>query len=285
MTFNLAADTNLKVLEFYKTLPFNQHSSVAEQIKAIKKRNPVLTYPVLPSLLTPQTSVLEVGCGTGWLSNSISHYYQSKVSGIDFNPKAVEFCQQVANAMQLTTEFNVADLFTYQPKSQVDLVVSLGVLHHTYDCLGAIKKICADFVAPGGYVFIGLYHRYGRKPFLDHFKAMQAQGASEDELLARYQALHSAITDSTHLRSWFRDQVLHPHETQHTLQDMLPLLQDAGFTLITTSINSFEPITSESTIKAICAKEVDMEQTGRERLAQNQYYPGFFLFLAQKNLA
>jgi 2-polyprenyl-3-methyl-5-hydroxy-6-metoxy-1,4-benzoquinol methylase len=285
MTFNRAANTDLKVLEFYKTLPFNQHSSVAGQIKAIKKNNPVLTYPVLPPLLTRRTSVLEVGCGTGWLSNTISHYYQSKVSGIDFNPKAIEFCQEVAHAMQLTTEFNVADLFTYQPKSQADLVVSLGVLHHTHDCLGAIKKICADFVAPGGYVLIGLYHRYGRKPFLEHFKAMQAAGASQDKLLVRYQALHSAITDPTHLRSWFRDQVQHPHETQHTLQDILPLLQDAGFTLITTSINSFEPISSENTIKAICAKELDMEQIGRDRLAQNQYYPGFFLFLAQKNPA
>ncbi len=277
------ADTDFKVLEFYKTLPFNRHSSVREQIKAILKNNPVTSYPVLPPLLTPKTSVLEVGCGTGWLSNSISHYYHSKVTGIDFNPKAIEFCQEVAKEMQSSTEFNVADLFKYPPKTRFDVVVSLGVLHHTHDCLAAIKRICADFVASGGYIFIGLYHYYGRKPFLDHFKIMQAQGATEDEMLARYRELHSYITDETHVRSWFRDQVLHPHETQHTMKEILPLLKRAGFTLKTSSINNFQTINSAATVEDILTKEVGMEKTGLERLKQNQYYPGFFLFLAQKN--
>lgn len=277
------ADTDFKVLEFYKSLPFNRHSSVSEQIKEIQKRNSVTSYPVLPPILKPNTSVLEVGCGTGWLSNSISHYYQANVTGIDFNPKAIEFCQQAAKAMQIETVFEVADLFLYQPKNKFEVVISLGVLHHTHDCQAAIKKICADFVAPGGYIFIGLYHHYGRKPFLDHFKNMREQGAKEDELLARYQELHSYIADETHLRSWFRDQVLHPHETQHTLKEMLPLLQVAGFTLKTTSFNNFQPIDSTDTIEAIIANEINLQKIGIDRLNENKYFPGFFLFLAQKN--
>jgi hypothetical protein len=65
-----------------------------------------------------------------------------------------------------------------------------------------------------------LYHKYGHQPFLNHFRDMQKQGASEGAMLARYKELHSGLHDDTLLLSWFRDQVLHPHETQ---QEARPL--------------------------------------------------------------
>jgi hypothetical protein len=43
-------------------------------------------------------------------------------------------------------------------------------------------------------------------------------------------------------RSWFRDQVMHPHETQHTLREISEWLTGAGLTLQSTSINAFAPI-------------------------------------------
>lgn len=274
--------TTEKVLSFYKQLAFNRHSSVKKQIKDIKRKNPVESYPPIVPLLHKETSVMEVGSGTGWFSNSISYYYKAQVDSIDFNSDAVEFSQQVANKMNVPTRFTTADLFTYMPAKKHDLVISLGVLHHTYDCHSAIKRLCTEFVAPGGYVFIGLYHHYGRKPFLDHFKNLQHQGASEQQLFDRYRQLHSTITDETHLRSWFRDQVLHPHETQHTLEEMLPILDECNCSLVTTSINKFESIRSAHCIDAIIRNEKGMTETAIERLNNNVYYPGFFLFLAKK---
>jgi 2-polyprenyl-3-methyl-5-hydroxy-6-metoxy-1,4-benzoquinol methylase len=275
----MATAIDTQVLEFYKNLPFNIHSSPSEQIHAIRQRNSVLNYPVLPPLLKPGTSVLEVGCGTGWLSNSISHYYQANVTGIDFNPKAIAFCQQVAQAMSLATQFSVEDLFAYKPANKFDVVVSLGVLHHTPDCHRAVRRICADFVAPGGTVFIGLYHHYGRKPFLDHFKAMQENGADETQMLARYKQIHAYIKDDTHLLSWFRDQVLHPHETQHTLAEMLPILEETGLELVSTSLNHFQAL---GELASILEDEKRFYDIGMQRLQENKYFPGFFLFLARK---
>ncbi len=276
----MVSATDQQVLAFYKNLPFNCHSSPDEQINAIQKRNSVLTYPVLPPLLTPASRVLEVGCGTGWLSNSISHYYQAHVTGIDFNPKAIAFCQQVAQRLTLATQFSEQDLFAYLPEQAFDVVVSLGVLHHTHDCLAAVRRVCSEFVAPGGYVLIGLYHHYGRKPFLEHFQAMQEDGADEAQLLARYQQLHPYLQDETLLRSWFRDQVQHPHETQHTLAEMLPILEETGMTLLSTSLNQFQPIES---LAAVLASEPSFYELGVERLRENKYFPGFFLFLARKD--
>jgi hypothetical protein len=142
-----------------------------------------------------------------------------------------------------------------------------------------VRRVCERYVRPGGHVLIGLYHTYGRKPFLDHFREMREHGATEEEMLAGYRALHAQLTDDTHVLSWFRDQVLHPHETQHTLEEMLPVIQAAGMELLSTSINHFQPITS---LPELFEQEKEYEELGRQRLRENQYFPGFFVFLARK---
>jgi len=270
---------NPEVLEFYKSLPFNYQDSVENQVKAIRSRDSVSAYPVLPPLLKKGVSVLEVGCGTGWLSNAISFYYKSSVLGLDFNPVAIARAREVAQAMKLKASFEVADLFVYQPNTIFDVVVSLGVLHHTDNCQAAVRRICLDFVRPGGHVMIGLYHQYGRQPFLAHFQEMKESGATEKEMLARYRELHP-LKDETHLMSWFRDQVLHPHETQHTLAEMLPILKETGMELVSTSINRFQPIDS---VEKLLEEEITYRDIGRERLQENKYFPGFFVFLARKS--
>ena len=161
-----------------------------------------------------------------------------------------------------------------------DIAVSLGVLHHTNDCLQGIARICEQFIVPGGYVFIGLYHRYGRRPFLDHFARLRASGASEDEMMMRYAELDRRFGgDPVHLRSWFRDQVLHPHETQHTLVEVVPVLRRCGMELISSSINQFQPFQS---LEELYAGEPGYARTAEERLAEKRYFPGFFIFLARK---
>jgi 2-polyprenyl-3-methyl-5-hydroxy-6-metoxy-1,4-benzoquinol methylase len=234
---------NPDVLAFYKTLPFNFRDSVAKSVEAIRSQDPCLAYPILKPLLNSHARVLDVGCGAGWFANSISHHYGCAVTGIDFNPVAVERAREVAQTLSLSTKFQVADLFLYAPPEQFDLVVSLGVLHHTDSCSTAVRRVC-ELVKPGGHVFIGLYHKYGRQPFLNHFDEMRKGGASEEAMLARYTELHSRLHDETLKLSWFRDQVLHPHETQHTLKEIVPVIMDAGMKLVSTSINRFATVDS-----------------------------------------
>lgn len=270
---------NVAVLDFYKSLPFNYRDSVEEHVKSLHQIDPVASYPVLVPLLRPGVRVLEVGCGTGWLSNAIAHRYKASVTAIDFNPVAIQRAAEVAKAAGLDTKFSVADLFRYEPSELFDVVISIGVLHHTDDCAAAVRRCCNRFVKPGGHVFIGLYHRYGRRPFLDHFQEMKEAGASEERMFAEYRRLHSQLKDETLLMSWFRDQVIHPHETQHTLEEMLPVLASVDMTLVSTSINRFEPI--EST-QALIEEEKTYEELARKRLSEGQYFTGFYVFLAQR---
>ena len=279
MTESISTYANAEVLEFYKTLPFNVRESVESSADAVRRVDHAAAYPVLAPLLHPETRVLDVGCGTGWFSNSLAFHHRADVVGLDFNPVAVERGRALAQALHLPTKFIVGDLFQHQPAEPYDLVVSLGVLHHTNDCAAAVRRLCASFVRPGGHVLIGLYHACGRRPFLDHFSSMRAGGATEEQMFARYSELHSQITDETLLRSWFRDQVLHPHETQHTLEEMIPILEDAGMTLMATSLNRFEPIDS---LQAVLDAEPAQADLGAARLRANQYFTGSFVFLAKK---
>lgn len=229
--------------------------------------------------LTSNNTVLEVGCGVGWLSSSIAYHYKCKVTAIDFNPVAIERANKINDAIQSTVDFQVQDLFLYESKEPFDVVISMGVLHHTDNCHAALEHIFDRLLKPGGYALIGLYHSYGRKPFLDHFSNMKAEGASEEKILGEYKRLHSALTDETHIVSWFRDQVLHPHETQHTIAEMLPLMDKHDVKLVSTSINRFKPFSSTDELIDL---EFGMEQVGIEKIRTGEYYPGFFIFLCRK---
>ena len=253
----LSTHTSKNVLEFYKELPFNYRESIEEHaLSVLQNKN---TYDILNPFVKPKTKVLEIGCGAGWFSNSIAYHNKCDVTAIDFNPVVTERAKQVAEYIGNKVNFEVADLFEYKIEP-VDLIVSLGVLHHTEDCIGALTKICQSKT---NYIFIGLYHKYGRKPFLDEFKNMD----SEDEMFKRYCELDSRFTDETHLRSWFRDQVLHPHETTHTIEEVSEILYNNNMELMWSSVRGDERLYEDLT---------------RAKLSNNEYWPGFFTFLARR---
>ncbi len=274
---------NPEVLEFYKSLPFNSHGSPSATASEIRKQaylDSILEiYPPLRELLDTKKRILDLGCGVGWLSNMFAYYYKIEMVGVDFNPVAVEYSREVGNALGSSAYFVESDLFEFVPEDSFDLVISLGVLHHTNDCIQAIRHACRNLVKDEGYFFLGLYHTYGRKPFLEHFRQLRADGVSEETLLNEYRKLHSTLVDETHLYSWFRDQVLHPHETQHTLSEIVPVLQSEGLELVSTSVNDFSKLPSMAKLYKL---EKKFEKLGRKKLKNHEYYAGFFSLLARK---
>ena len=252
---------NKSVLEFYKELPFNYRDSIEEHALNVmrKTRWAGTAYETISPMLKYRAKILEVGCGAGWLSNRIAYHNRCNVTGIDFNPVAIERARMVSEYIGRKVNFEVADLFEYEMKP-ADLIISLGVLHHTGNFKGALEKICQS---TDGSIFIGLYHKYARKPFLEEFAKIE----TEAEKFERYSELDTRFNDETHLRSWFRDQVLHPHETQHTMEEVDEILKDNNMKTIWSSIEGDEKL---------------YEDVGRKKLLNNEYWPGFFTFLARK---
>ena len=275
--------TAQRVLNFYKELPFNHYSNSVDTAVQLMKGNRIKAYPALHRHLKALDAprVLDVGCGTGWFANSCAHYYHADVIGIEVNPVALKQARSIARLFpgHGSIAFVETDLFEYRPPDGYDVVNSLGVLHHTPDCHGAIRQ-ATQWVKPGGYVHLGLYHLYGRQPFLQHFANMREEGATEVELYEEFAALNPDITDETHMMSWFRDQVLHPHETQHTYEEIAPILEEEGFHIETTSINHDRP---NPRYAEIVAREKTLADYSRRALnRKRRYFPGFFTLWARR---
>lgn len=275
---------NLDVLEFYKELPFNIYSSPEAAIKNLKNNDNIKIYPPLSNIIKNNNDfkILDLGCGAGWFANSISYKFkQINVTGIDFNPIAINFAKKVKEKLNLKTKFIVEDLFKINFNEKFDLITSLGVLHHTNNCLKGIEKIIQ--LSPR-FFLIGLYHKYGRKPFLDHFNSLKLKFKNlekkdfENALFEEYKKIDKRDQDQVHLKSWFKDQVLHPHETQHTLSEIISIIKP-DFKIISTSLNRFEEIKN---LDEILNEEKKWYDYGLNKLLNKIYFPGFFIVCCEK---
>ena len=95
-----------------------------------------------------------------------------------------------------------------------DCIISLGVLHHTHSTLEALDYL-KKFVQKGGSMYIGLYHKPSRDLFFNYI-GLNTEGPS----MEKFSELFKLNKDMKHLQTWFNDQCLHVHETQHTLREI-----------------------------------------------------------------
>ena len=265
-----------KVLNFYKIMPFNIYGDISNACNNIKENPIKKTYPFLNNLIMGSKNILDVGCGGGWLVNNLSYHFKDKnVLGIDYNPEALKFAENVSKHLKNNNKFHEISLFDFDPPKKFDLVISIGVLHHTHDCLKALDKTC-KFLNKKSNICIGLYHKYGRKPFLDFVKELN--NLDEDKKFEKYKEIHK-LKDQLQLKSWFRDQVLHPHETQHTLSEVLDVFKLNNIKFTGTSINHFKLEKLEDILK----KEKELYSYGKTKIDNKIYYPGFFIVTGEKN--
>jgi SAM-dependent methyltransferase len=102
--------------------------------------------------------VLDVGCGNGYL---LSHYARAgaRTTGIDLTAAGVALSAGRFRLEGLSGAFTQgnAEALPFRTAS-FDLVLSMGVLHHTPNTAGAIGEI-HRVLKPGGEFLIMLYHR------------------------------------------------------------------------------------------------------------------------------
>jgi SAM-dependent methyltransferase len=236
--------------------------------------------------------ILDIGCGPGHFINSLNYHYQRDVyenqdkffTGLDFNPTAINYAREVSGKNNLDTKFVIKNVFDMQSTDFQSmagnniLVISIGALHHTVDCIEAITKILQAVSANNTKVtfLIGLYHLHGRAPFLSHFESLKEQGWPKDKLFSEFTELRGSTLDTLQDESWFEDQVLHPRESQHTLQEINPVFEQFGLYLHSTSINRFGRFKKP---EDLFASEIQLKDIAEAKLSQRTYFSGFFTCL------
>ena len=222
-------DVTEKIRLFYEQNPFPNYDDFDNIGSLIDKARKGLFAALLDEQIPFGARILECGCGTGQLTNFLS-IANRVVIGTDICRNSLMMAQEFKNVNNLDrAHFYQMNLFRpcFRPQS-FDLVISNGVLHHTSDPFLGFKSISA-LVKPGGYILVGLYHKYGR--IMTNLR-QSVFGISGNRLkFLDPRAIHKDISPAKR-NSWFMDQYKNPHESKHTVGEVLRWLEETGFAFI-----------------------------------------------------
>ena len=222
-------DVTLDMKGFYEKSPFPNYDDIDDAGTLIKKSHEGVFAKMLNDQIPFNIRVLEVGTGTGQLSNFLG-IAQRHVFGADMTINSLMLANQFKEKNNLIrTGFYQMNLFKpIFKEKRFPVVICIGVLHHTSDPFGGFESI-ARLVANNGYIIIGLYHTYGRlitdtrrmifKLTGNHFKWL-------DPNLKNLEVNHNKKM------SWFNDQYKNPHESKHTIGEVLKWFKKTGFEFV-----------------------------------------------------
>ena len=213
------------VKAFYEETPFPNYDDQDTVSALIEKSRRGLYARCLGDTIPYNSSVLEVGCGTGQLTNFLGIACR-QVIGTDMCLNSLKLGEAFRKAHDLSrVRFMQMNLFrpALEP-GQFDVVLCNGVLHHTADPYGGFQAL-VPLVKPGGYIVIGLYNKYGRlctdvRRWLFLFTGGRAKWIDP--------ILRTAKLSDDKRRAWFADQYCHPHESKHTFDEVLQWFDDTG---------------------------------------------------------
>jgi carbamoyltransferase len=221
-------DVTDMVKQFYEKTPFPNYEDIDTPRALLEKARAGLFARLLNEQIPYNARVVEVGCGTGQLTNFLSIAHRS-VLGIDVCLNSLRLAHGFKTRHQLTrAAFAQMNLFRPALKDEFfDFVISNGVLHHTGDCRVAFRRI-GRLVRPGGYLVVGLYNAYSRSLHYARRSLFRWTG-----MAGRLLDPHFRDTAADARReAWFQDQYCHPHETAHTLDEVLEWMDADGFDFV-----------------------------------------------------
>jgi SAM-dependent methyltransferase len=169
------------------------------------------------------------------------------VVGADVCSNSLELAQsfKLANGIDNATFVQMNLLQMALAQSSFDLVVANGVLHHTGNPQRGFREIAA-LVRPGGHLLIGLYNTWGRLPTDLRRLIFRVLGKNSGGWQGLDPRLRKSGLGEARRRSWFNDQYKHPHETKHSIGEVLGWLAADGFEFVNaipkaTALERFKP--------------------------------------------
>ncbi|MCB2263996.1 MAG: methyltransferase domain-containing protein [Candidatus Thiosymbion ectosymbiont of Robbea hypermnestra] len=222
-------DVTETVKAFYEQTPFPNYDAHDSVRALIEKSRTGLYARRLDETIPYNTDVLEVGCGTGQLTNFLGISWR-RVIGADMCLNSLRLGEAFRREHGLArVRFMQMNLLrpALRP-ARFDVVLCNGVLHTLADPYGGFRTL-VPLLKPGGHLVLGLYNRYGRlatdlRRYL--LRAMPGNARWIDPILRR-----SGLSAGKR-RAWFADQYRHPHETKHTFGEILRWFDETGIEFV-----------------------------------------------------
>ena len=220
------------VKNFYERTPFPNYDGFDTRDSLRHNARESIFGRILDEKIPTTARILEVGCGTGQMTNFLAMSRGRRVTGADLCMNSLKLAKDFRDRFSINNaNFVQMNLFRPPfPPASFDVVISNGVLHHTSDCAGAFRSI-ARLVKPGGLISIGLYNWLGRLPTLWRRSLIETFGRAATLLDARLRGSGRTARQE----AWYQDQYQHPHETRHSMDEVLAWFETEGFDF-TTSI-------------------------------------------------
>lgn len=222
------------ISNFYAEAPFPNYSEFDNPLALVERSERIPFLRELSQLVQPGRVFMEVGCGTGQLSNYLGMTTLGNVIGVDTSISSLRLASDFANRHNISRvrfiRDDIRNMFEYR-KESVDYLWCSGVLHHTGETWRCFSDMLGT-VKPGGLLFIGLYNRYGRV-----FTGMRqllvklfGDGPMVRKLMSHLDpVLRGLHPDSEKWRAWYRDQYIHPTESWHTADELISKMNLHGF--------------------------------------------------------
>ncbi|MBI3784960.1 MAG: class I SAM-dependent methyltransferase [Deltaproteobacteria bacterium] len=178
--------------------------------------------------------VVDVGCGTGQLACFLA-LKKRAVLGIDYSQHSLDLAQTLKERLALkTVDFRRRNLLDWDlPPNSFDYVFCNGVLHHTSDPYGGFCNL-VKITKPGGRLVIGLYNRYGRLMLLVRRRIVallsRIDPNAKDRAIRKQLVTHD--TDEAKRHTWYADQYEHPHESTHTIDEVIEWFRKNNVTYV-----------------------------------------------------
>jgi SAM-dependent methyltransferase len=224
-----AKDVTEVVKAFYEETPFPNYEDHDSVRSLIEKSRRGLYASKLDDAIPYNSTVLEVGCGTGQLSNFLGISCR-KVLATDLCVNSLRLGEGFRRAHDIPqVQFTQMNLFRpcLRPES-FDVILCNGVLHHTVRPFEGFAGL-VELLSPGGYIVVGLYNRYGRL-MTDLRRSLFRLTGGRAQWLDPY--LRRFPKSEPKRSAWFQDQYRHPHESKHTQGEVLDWFERCGLDFV-----------------------------------------------------
>jgi SAM-dependent methyltransferase len=272
-----------QVRAFYEQTPFPNYEDFESIEDLVRKAESGLFARMLNDQIPFNSRVLEVGCGTGQLSNYLG-IAQRSMFGADMTLNSLKLGNEFRAKSQLG-DVGFYQMNLYRPifkNESFDFVLCNGVLCATAEPYRGFESV-APLVKRGGHLLIGTYNTYGRL-ITDFRRAIIGTFGERFAFLDPH--LRNEKLGKRKKDAWLADQYRHPAESKQSFGEVLSWFEAHDFEFVygIPSPKAFVPFSEQRTLSETQPRGnwLDHAIVQTQLMFQGSYEGGFFVMIGRR---